>query len=208
MACEYCTEPIVMDQPCSELLCHHKVHTECMLRQAATVDILDMRCAACREWIVPRQIVDEAEAVHGQEGQDEVVRYMWEHEPQFKASLEGLREARTKFTKAEMALRKKTKEMVANLKVEVEPLVSQVREKVRTAKAAFKAIPEHKEATKTAKSQHLKTLAFRRRWGVGLWQVRSALQDIAAARTLVNGVYGNGYGRQSYMERNFNVRII
>ncbi len=208
MACEYCTEPIAMDQPCSELMCHHKVHTECLLRRAVTEDILNLHCPNCRDWLTPRNIIDEEEAVHGQEGQHEVIRYMWEHEPQFKASLEGLREARTKFTKAEMALRKKAKEMVANLKADVEPLVTQVREKVRAAKAAFKAIPEHKEAAKVTKSQHLKTLAFRRRWGVGLWTVRNALQDVAAARTLVNGVYGTGYGRRLFLERNFNVRIV
>jgi hypothetical protein len=208
MACEYCTEPIAMDQPCSELLCHHKVHTECMLRQAVTEDIVNLRCPNCRDWLTPRQLVDEAEAVHGQEGQREVIRYFWEHEPQFKAGLEGIREARTAYARTEATLRKKMKEMAASLMTEVDPLVAQIREKVRAAKAAFKVLPETKEAAKGYKSYFNKGQTFRRRWGVSTWTVRAALQDIAAARTLLSVSTHMTRYHIPYLLRNFNVRIV
>lgn len=207
MACEFCTEPIALDQPCTELMCRHKVHTECILRQSAAHDILNLRCAACREFVVPRQIMEEAEAVHGEEGQREVIRFFWENEPQFKTGLEAMRNARTVARLAQNAATKKAKEISGTMKTEVEPLVAQIRDKVRAAKATFKALPEQKEAAKAAKSVQMKMVAFRRRWGIGMWAVRSALRDIAAARVVIDGAYGAAIGRRMYAERQFNVNI-
>ncbi len=206
MACEYCAEAIALEQPCMELLCRHKVHTECALREATANDILGMRCPSCRDFVVPRQMMDEAEAIHGEEGQAEVVKYMWEHDPQFKAGLQSLHEARLAARKATIAVGKKTKEMEAKLKTDIEPFVAEIKAKVRATKAAHKALPEQKELVKLARTYYTKQTNFVARWGVGMWRIRSALRDVAAARTLIGDYFAVRALRTS-RGRQFNVRI-
>lgn len=205
MACEFCAEAIALDQPCAELLCTHKVHTECLLRQATRQDIADIQCPNCRDHVVPAQFLEEAEAVNGQEGSAEVVRFFWEHEPEFKSGLEGLRENFAVYKKKHLALAKKMKEMGKKLTEDIQPLVDQIRQKVRAAKTAFRALPEQKEVTKAVKSYQLKNMAFIQRWGVRRWEILSALRDVASARTVVSGLDSLHAYRTN--PRQFNVRI-
>ncbi len=215
MACELCTEAIALDQPCMELLCRHKVHTECVLRQTTQEDILGMRCSACREYIVPRQMMDEAEAVLGQDAQDEAVRYFWESDPQFKAGLIKLRESRTEAQKAAATLGRKEKELKAKLEGEVAPLVAQIEEKVAATKTAHKALPEKKEADKLTRIYTTMMTRFTNRWGVRFWRIRHALRDVAAIRSLVPvaairslvPIYGMYRRRRFRSQRLFNIVI-
>ncbi len=206
MACEFCTEPIALDQPCMELLCHHKVHTECALRQAAAEDILTLRCPNCREHLVPRAMMDEVEAVHGQGGYNEVINYFWTSEPQFKTALEGIRDTKVALRRCQTGVIKKIKAMNANLEAEVEPLVEQIREKVRAVKATFKALPEAKEESKLTKSFRMKSDTFFRRWGVRTWQIARALGNDASARAILGSINTRVYNYRTH-PRQFNVRI-
>lgn len=206
MACEFCTEAIALDQPCSELLCRHKVHTECLLRQATRQDIADIQCPNCRDHVVPAQFLEEAEAVNGQEGSAEVVRFFWEHEPEFKAGLERLHESFLACKQKQLALSKKLKEKGKKLTEDIQPLVAQIRQKVRATKAAYRALPEQKESSKAMKSFHLKNIAFVQRWGVRRWQVANALRDVAAARTIMSGL--DSLRSYNTSPHNFNVRIV
>ncbi len=204
MACEYCTEPIALDQPCTEFLCRHKVHSECFFRQTAQEDILNLRCGACRAHIVSRQMMEEAEAVHGQDAQDEAVRYFWESDPAFKSGLESLRDARVAAQKAATTLGRKEKELKAKLEVEVAPLVAQIEQKVAATKAAHKVLSEKKDADKMSRLYTTKLTHFTKRWGVRMWRIRNALRDVAAIRSLVP-IYGV-YGRRRFRsQRLFNI---
>lgn len=207
MACEFCTEVIALDQPCCELLCRHKVHTECFIRNAVLEDTCHMRCPNCREFVTPRQMIQDAEAVNGQEGQNDAIRYFWEHEPHFKAGLEALRDAQLNAKRAGAALAKKGKDIYVKLEAEIEPFVGQIKQKISAAKGEFKALPEQKEMARAEKSYNLKSAAFYRRWDVRRWQIAQALHEHAGARTLVTGLTTwIGYRRRIGVHQ-FNVRI-
>lgn len=207
MACEYCAEAIALEQPCMEYMCRHKVHTECALREMAANDPLHIRCPSCREFIVPRQMMEEAQAVHGDEGHREVIRYFWENEPNFKAGLVSLRDSRTGAQKAAAFLGRKEKELKAKLEEDVAPLVAQIQEKVAATKAAHKALPERKEADAQSRKYMMKLTHFTKRWGVRMWQIQNALRDVAAIRSLVGNMYGIYRRRRYRSERAFNVSI-
>jgi hypothetical protein len=164
-----------------------------------------MRCPNCRDHVMPAQFLQEAEAVNGQEGSAEVVRFFWEHEPDFKAGLERVRESFLAYKQKHLALAKKMKEMGKKLTDEIQPLVDQIRQKVRAAKTAFRALPEQKEETKAVKSYQLKNMAFFQRWGVRRWQVANALRGVAAARTIISGL--DSLRTYNTSTHNFNVRI-
>lgn len=207
MACEYCAETIALEQPCMEFMCRHKVHTECALREMAAHDPLHIRCPSCREFIVPRQLMEDAAAIHGDEGQREVIRYFWDHEPQFKAGLVSLRESRTAAQKAATLLGRKEKELKAKLEEDVAPLVAQIQEKVAATKAAHKTLPERKEADTLSRRYMTKLTQFTNRWGVRMWRIQNALQDVAAIRSLVGNMYGIYRRRRYRSERAFNISI-
>jgi hypothetical protein len=163
-----------------------------------------MRCSNCREYIVPRQMMDDAEAVHGQDAHDEAVRYFWESDPHFKAGLVSLRESRTEAQKAAATLGRKEKELKSKLDEDVAPLVAQIEQKVVATKAAYKALPEKKEADKLSRLYSTMLTRFTNRWGVRFWRIRHALRDVAAIRSFVPtyGIY-----RRRRSQRLFNIVI-
>ena len=137
---------MALDQPTCTLLCSHTVHTECVFRQFCIHDNFQVtRCPSCDNRIITQALVDEADAVHGNEGRTEIIQYMWHNEPQFKTGLEGLKQAVTQKAATYKALKKKEKEMVKNLEEAVEPFLDNIREKVKAAKLQYKASPEYKD---------------------------------------------------------------
>lgn len=207
MACEYCAEAIALEQPCMEFMCRHKVHTECALREMVAHEPLHNRCPSCREFIIPRQLMEEAEAVHGDDGQREVIRYFWDHEPDFKAGLVSLRDSRVSAQRAATLLGRKEKELKAKLEEDVAPLVAQIQEKVAATKAAHKTLPEKKEADMLSRKYMTKLTHFTKRWGVRMWRIQNALQDVAAIRSLVGNMYGIYRRRRYRSDRAFNISI-
>lgn len=190
-----------------ELLCRHKVHTDCALREMAAHDALNLRCPSCRDFVVPRQIMEETEAVHGEEGQREVIRYFWDHEPNFKAGLEGIRDARVAAQRANVILGRKERELANTLETETAPLVAQIHSKVAATKAAWKALPEKKEVDRLSRVYVTKNTHFGNRWGARMWRIRDALGDVAAARSLIGNLYTMFRRTRSRSLRLFNIYI-
>jgi hypothetical protein len=205
MACEFCTEAIALDQPATEFLCNHKVHTECLLKQVVSIELANCRCPNCREFIVPREILEEAAAMNSQEGHDQAIRYMWEQEPEFKTGLQSLREARLAVNRAKAAVGKKIKELKAKQTEEIAHFMECIRVRVRQTKQQFKALTETKALSKANSAYNTKSWAFENRWGVGPYQIRHALRDVAAARTLVDVV--RYFRRRQTANHPFDVRI-
>jgi len=185
MACEICIAPMALDEPTCTLLCNHTVHTECILRQLIIHEMVGIRCPSCNANVMNDTLTAEGHAVHGNDARNEIIQYMWHHEPQFKTGLEVLKQAQLQKAATYKALKKKEKEMVRNLEDLVEPFLGTIREKVKEAKVEYKESAEYKEHAKADKSHSFKWHAFRNKWDIGAYSIRMALRTIAAARSLM-----------------------
>ena len=96
---------------------------------------------------------------------------------------------------------------MATLETETAPFVAQIRAKINTTKAAWKALPEKKEAERLSRAAVAKLTQFVNRWGARMWRIRDALRDVAAARVLIGSPFAGWRRTRSRRNRLFNITI-
>jgi hypothetical protein len=184
----------------------HKTHTECAIRQMLHIDDGPyIRCPTCEASLVSETLAEEANNFYNEEARHEVIRTMWESEPDFKEDLIKVRQARTTYTRAHAEAGKKGKELLAKLQEEMEPILDVLRQRVRAAKQAFASSDESKADARALSSLRTKQTRVYKKWGVSWWSVRNALRGIAAARGIV-GLPHYFYGR-SRTARMFDITV-
>lgn len=182
--CNFCADPYD-DRPLTTLLCSHSSHTECCLRAMTMTDPLNLRCRTCQEWVIPRDMIDDADAVHGEAAQAEIGRYLWAQEPAFRETLERTFTAYKDIKRTRQAAARWLKVTTAAAKTDLADHIAAIETRVAANKAAYKASAERKEVLR-AEAVYLRQLkTLRQRWGTSLWQLRSALREVPEAMRLI-----------------------
>ena len=182
--CNFCGEPFG-DRPLTTLLCSHPFHTECCIRAMTMTDPLNLRCRTCQEWVIPRDMMDEAEAVHGEAAQAEICRYMWTHEPNFRQTLERTFTAYKDIQRTRQAAARWLKVTTAAAKTDLADHIAAIETRVAADKAAYKASAERKGVLRAESAYLRQQKTLRQQWGTSLWQLRRALQEVPEAMRLI-----------------------
>ena len=185
MTCTLCHEDFTEADATIRLLCDCRLHTLCFFRQALQIQHFgDIRCNTCNTHIVPNELLNELEVVHGQEGGNLVIQQMWEL-PEFRDDLKSLKKQSVLVGKAMTAADKKHKEIATDLKEETEPYVTVLKVMVKAAKKKLVDSPENKELNRLRTSYQIRFGKFFRKWGVQNYSLRRALRGIRAAAPLI-----------------------
>jgi hypothetical protein len=181
MACGICDLQMADGEPTMTLMCNHKFHTLCFIRHYATTNLSDTRCRECNIHVVPGDILQEAEALVNPESRNEIIKFLWETDPDFKSDLKGLYSLKTEQKKQSIMCFRKQREILVKHNEEIEPVVDLMRDVVKKHKNEYKKSDEYIATKKVGTKYHLAKLKFNRRWGVRVWELRDSLKKIPGA---------------------------
>jgi len=205
MACTICDQAITDEEPSMTLLCLHKYHTLCFLQSKAGSFISDIHCPTCDVHIVPNDVLEAAEQFHSGDTKNEVIKFLWETDENFKAYLIHMRTLKHENVRLSRIYNKKEAEVLKDYKELIKPHVETLKEIVRGAKKNVMKSEEHIQSKKAFMKYAIGLGKLRREWGISVWELKNGLNKIPGAKTyLLDQIYRYRYRGSLYK---FNVRI-
>lgn len=211
--CIMCTLPMINEagepEPTITLMCNHTAHTLCFMRHAATRNLYlhNMNCHECDTPVVPMDIVLEAQALNHPNNEAQIVKFMWETEPDFKNDLKTLRKFQANIGKSSSALKSKHKAILAQHKEDIDVHVQIIKYKVEEAQKKYKTCEEYKTISKLMSVYSTAYMKFVKRWGVEGWTIRHVLRNIQGAKSLVPNTPRHNLYQYKHGLYKFGVRI-
>lgn len=209
--CIICNLPMISEddepEPTITLMCSHTAHTLCFMRQYSAFHLSDLRCRECNTPVVPNEVLQEAENFVTTTNDNNIVKFMWETEPEFKKGLKSLRTLETPISKSSTALKSKHKALLAEHKEDIDVHVQIIKYKVKQVQNKYTSLEEYKTMGKLVSKYNTAYKHFLKRWGMDSWTIRSGLRNIDGAKPLVPGTPKYFMYRHKYGQYKFGVRI-
>ena len=194
-----------LEEATIRLLCDHQFHTECFLRQFAILNVAEIRCYSCNHHITPNDFIEAADATNGEAAQNEVVKMMWDSEPRFKESLVNIRALQNELTRDTTAANKRVRILKQQMEDEIDNSVQLIKAKVKEYKKKLATTDEYKAYMRSRKKYSAALNRMGTAWGVGVWRLRRALHNVAAAQPYLPTIRFR-FGR-CQLGREFNIRV-
>jgi len=186
MNCGLCLNPMAQDDKKIQFLCECEFHTICFFRRSITIEyIQDVRCSNCNERVVPREIVEEFQAIHGNEGRHEIIQQMWAENEEFRNDLCNAQKQMVIRNKIHAKLKNKVKEIYTEFKKKTSIYIDMLKTFVTNATKNVKSLVEYKETTKMTNKYIRMIQNIRRKWGVNTYDMIRALENNNETRLIV-----------------------
>ena len=164
--------------------------------------MFETRCINCNEFVVPRELMEEFEAINGQGPQREVVTQMWTENENFRKDLIDIQKQGRVLDKQKKILDKQIKEIKTDYKEKTAPYIEMLRTIVKDTQKKIRSLNEYKEKTKV-ENKYLKMLKNTlTKWGIRMYVLRGALEGVEGAAKYIPKLY---YRRPE--TRNFRIWI-
>ncbi len=196
--CQYCTQQIVDDQPKIELLCHHRVHTECFFTRLGNLHESTTRCMVCEYFNFPpdseiaaalgiqgefadmedaETVEEEVPTVPTQQSPQVQIEALYDSNPDLRADLKAFMKARREANRLQREFKTFIQSYKQGLRQKVRPLHDELKAIEQDYKTALRSSTQYKAYKRKLAGIPLMEARIETKYGWAIRQLRRALSS-------------------------------
>jgi len=187
--------------PMATLACGHQVHTHCLINEFVN-NYARTRCGTCEARVVEERVQDFYD--NGDGRTRPTVANLWATSEEFRNDIKELKKRQLAFNKAKKSFNSDSKAIKDRFLENIRTSMEVIRVQKQVATANYKRIPSKRLYNTLGNSCVRKLNQIRGAYGVGPWELRRQLADIAGTPKFSDSHYYRWRSTPAYF---FRIRI-